>query len=44
MSNSKKNWNASKASKRSADVSKKIIKVNAAERKEAQKRLVKGKI
>lgn len=43
MSNSKKNWNAGKAMKRSADANKKTIKMKASERKEAEKRVSKGK-
>jgi hypothetical protein len=38
MSNSKKNWNAGKAAKRSADANKKTMKMVASERKAAQKR------
>ena len=41
MSNSKKNWVASKASKRSADANKNILKIKASEVRQAQKRIVK---
>ncbi len=43
MSNSKKNWNASKALKRSADANKKSLKINASEARQAQKRILKVK-
>jgi hypothetical protein len=41
MSNSKKNWSASKATRRSADASKKILKINVAQKKQVQKRILK---
>ncbi|MFA6297238.1 MAG: hypothetical protein WC629_01615 [Candidatus Paceibacterota bacterium] len=41
MSNSKKNWNASKANKRSADANKKTLKINASEIRQAEKRVLK---
>jgi len=44
MSNSKKSWDASKASKRSTDANKQNLKINAGEAKAAQKRIAKGKI
>ncbi len=43
MSQSKKNWNASKAQKRLADATKKNIKEKLAEAKEAKRRVAKGK-
>jgi hypothetical protein len=42
MSNSKKNWNASKALKRSVDASKKSLKITSAETRAAQKRIEKA--
>jgi hypothetical protein len=44
MSQSKKNWNAGKAQKRSADASKKNLKEKAAEAKESKKRTIKGTV
>ena len=41
MSNSKKNWVASKASKRSADANKNILKIKASEVRQAEKRILK---
>jgi len=41
MSNSKKNWVASKASKRSADANKNILKIKALEIRQAEKRIMK---
>jgi hypothetical protein len=41
MSNSKKNWNASKALKRSADANKKSLKITATERRAAEMRIEK---
>ena len=41
MSNSKKNWVASKASKRSADANKNILKIKASEVRQEEKRILK---
>jgi len=41
MSNSKKNWNASKALKRSNDANKKSLKITASEKRAAEKRIEK---
>ncbi len=41
MSNTKKNWNASKANRRSADANKKILKIRLAEKKQTQKKITK---
>ena len=41
MSNSKKNWVASKANKRSADANKNILKIKASEVRMAEKRILK---
>lgn len=43
MSQSKKNWNASKALKRTLDANKKTIKVKNLEIKETIKRTIKGR-
>jgi hypothetical protein len=43
MSNSKKNWNASKATKRSVSATKQTLKIKAMEARDAQKRIAKGK-
>jgi len=41
MSNSKKNWNASKALKRSADANKKSLKITNSEARKARKVILK---
>ncbi len=41
MSQSKKNWNASKATRRSADANKRILKIAVAQKKQVNKRIVK---
>jgi hypothetical protein len=41
MSNSKKGWTASNASRRSADANKKILKIVVAEKRQVQKRITK---
>jgi len=44
MSNSKKNWNASKALKRAVEANKKSLKVHAAQSREMKKKVAKGKM
>jgi|GEM_PF-6831352 len=43
MSNSKKNWNASKANKRSIAATKQAVKIRVMEARDAQKRIGKGR-
>ena len=44
MSQSKKNWNAGKAQKRSVDANKKNLKEKVAEARETKKRTIKGTV